>query len=175
MQAINLLAFENMRLKNIYLFAETDHVGRKRSKHIWRIMISPRRRACWGATVCRQIKSCDKIFDGTLQVLCGCHRAWGGWRERRATPSAPQTSILTGHHDCQAYWRDRNSNEPLLHRDKTTWVLVKDELWLFLENEVLGLATGQTLNSQGWNYLKRGTGWCTWHLSLKECLLFTTP
>lgn len=60
-------------------------------------------------------------------------------------------------------------------RDKTTWVLVKDELWLFLENEVLGLATGQTLNSQGWNYLKRGTGWCTWHLSLKECLLFTLP
>lgn len=42
-----------------------------------------------------------------------------------------------------------------LPRDKTTWVLVKDELWLFLENEVLGLATGQTLNSRGWNYLKR--------------------
>lgn len=59
--------------------------------------------------------------------------------------------------------------------DKTTWVLVKDELWLFLENQVLGLATGQTLNSQGWNYLKRRAGWCTWHLSLKECLLFPVP
>lgn len=53
-------------------------------------------------------------------------------------------------------WRRQRIQMNLSSRDKTTWVPVKDELWLFLENEVLALATGQTLNSHGWNYLKRG-------------------
>ena len=50
---------------------------------------------------------------------------------------------------------------------------MKDELWLFLENGVLSVATGQTLNSRGWNYLKRERlADALRVLSLKERLLF---
>lgn len=89
--------------------------------------------SCWGATVCHcwQIKSCDKIFDGKLQVLCACHTAWGwGGEQHRALP---QTSILTGRHDCQAYWRDRNSNEPLsapaIRRPESLWKMSYGYFW----------------------------------------------
>lgn len=94
----------------------------------------------------------DKMSGDTFRVP-SAHRG----PCRGTTLGILKTSILTPRHNRSAHQRDRNSNEqaPPPDLDKTTWVLVKDELWLFLETEVLSVATGRTLNSCGWNYLKR--------------------
>lgn len=93
-----------------------------------------------------------------------CWHSMGRAPQDRETPSIPKTSILSTHYNHCARHTHGKSNElrPCFWEDN----LVSCERWavLFLENEALPLATGQTLNSQSWDDLKRWTGWCAWLL-----------
>lgn len=122
---------------------------------------------CWGGTVCHFCQIKVMWWDIWWQVtssLCLLQSLEGEQHKHSPNFNIKGGLMIARHIE------ETEIQMNLSACDKTTWVLVKDELWLFLENEVLSLATGQTLNSRVWNYLKRRPAWCTWHLSLKECL-----
>lgn len=85
--------------------------------------------SCWGAPVCHcwQIKSCDKIFDGNLQVLCVCRRAWGENNTKRSPNfNINRASWLPGILKRQKFkW----TSLPVIRRPESLWKMSYGYFW----------------------------------------------
>lgn len=135
----------------VFLFNENWLTVKKKKKCRLNNVKKKKKSKLTGGVMIHNEKSCDEIFDGNLQFPCAWLRAWG-----QNNTSTPQTSILREHHDCQAYWRDRNSNEPLfavIRRPESLWKMSYGYFW---RTKRLVSPQGKPWIAGVWNYLKRG-------------------